>query len=203
MIVFFIIGVLLIGGCAIYTILSAVGMDVQKKTSDKTKTSVKKTQQEVSQTDINEQIESLISGYLNAKLDDDISAINTYVNDSDFIDEKKILKQNQYIEAYSNINCIIKECKKKDTYRVYAYYDMKLFDIEQQLPSLASYYVVRQAGDYKIFFGKIDSSLQKQIQDMDKSEDIVSLKNSVQKRMEDIIAKDEQVRLFLDELKDA
>ena len=201
MIVFFIIGVLLIGSGAIYTILSAMGTDVQEEVSDKTKTSVKKTQQDVSETYVNEQIESLISGYLNAKLADDISAINTYVNDSEFIDEKKIL--NQYVESYSNIKCIIKECKKKDTYRVYAYYDMKLFDIEQQLPSLASYYVIRQDGDYKIFLGKIGSSLQKQIQNMDKSEEIVLLKDSVQKRMKDIIAKDEQVRLFLEGLKSA
>ena len=113
MIVFFIIGVLLIGSGAIYTILSAMGTDVQEDVSDKTKTSVKKTRQDVSETDVNEQIESLISEYLNAKLADDISAINTYVNDSEYIDEKKILKQNQYVESYSNIKCIIKECKKK------------------------------------------------------------------------------------------
>ena len=80
---------------------------------------------------------------------------------------------------------------------------MKLFNIEQQLPALASYYVIRQDGDYKIFFGKIGSSLQKQIQNMDKSEEIVLLKDSVQKRMKDIIAKDEQVRLFLEGLKSA
>ena len=42
MIVFFIIGVLLIGSGAIYTILSAMGTDVQEDVSDKTKTSVKK-----------------------------------------------------------------------------------------------------------------------------------------------------------------
>ena len=66
-----------------------------------------------------------------------------------------------------------------------------------------SYYVVRQDGEYKIFFGKIGSSLQKQIQNMDKSEEVVLLKDSVQKKMKDIIAKDEQVRLFLDELKEA
>ena len=107
MIVFFIIGVLLIGSGAIYTILSAMGTDVQEDVSDKTKTSVKKTRQDVSETDVNEQIESLISEYLNAKLADDISAINTYVNDSEYIDEKKILKQNQYVESYSNIKCII------------------------------------------------------------------------------------------------
>ena len=89
MIVFFIIGVLLIGSGAIYTILSAMGTDVQEDVSDKTKTSVKKTRQDVSETDVNEQIESLISEYLNAKLADDISAINTYVNDSEYIDEKK------------------------------------------------------------------------------------------------------------------
>lgn len=38
---------------------------------------------------------------------------------------------------------------------------------------------------------------------MDKSEEIVLLKDSVQKRMKDIIAKDEQVRLFLEGLKSA
>ena len=77
---------------------------------------------------------------------------------------------------------------------------MKLFDIEQQLPSLASYYVIRQDGDYKIFLVKIGSSLQKQIQNMDKSEEkieviVKELQSLKKKRESGPLAKNDSLRI--------
>ena len=202
-VVFFIIGVLLIGSGIIYTILSATETNVQVESTPNIKNTVKKVQQvEVNNKELNEQIKSLISGYLNAKLKDDISGMDNYVSDLTRVDENKLLTQNQYIEAYNNIKCTIKKLKKKNTYRVYAYYDIKAFDVQQGLPSLSAYYVVKEKdGNYKIYFGKIKSNVQRQIENMDKSSEIIALKDSVQKRMNELISTDEEVRTLMDRLK--
>lgn len=202
-VVFFIIGVLLIGSGIIYTILSATETNVQVESTPNVKNTVKKVQQvEVNNKELNEQIKSLISGYLNAKLKDDISGMDSYVSDVTRVDENKLLTQNQYIEAYNNIKCTIKKLKKKNTYRVYAYYDIKAFDVQQGLPSLSAYYVVKEKdGNYKIYFGKIKSNVQRQIENMDKSSKIVALKDSVQKRMNELISTDEEVRTLMNRLK--
>ena len=202
-VVFFIIGVLLIGSGIIYTILSATETNVQVESTPNIKNTVKKVQQvEVNNKELNEQIKSLISGYLNAKLKDDISGMDSYVSDVTRVDENKLLTQNQYIEAYNNIKCTIKKLKKKNTYRVYAYYDIKAFDVQQGLPSLSAYYVVMEKdGNYKIYFGKIKSNVQRQIENMDKSSEIIALKDSVQKRMNELISTDEEVRTLMDRLK--
>lgn len=206
-VVFFIVGVLLIGSGAIYTILGTTKTNVQIETppaADSTATA-NKIQQSAGKSHterLNEQIESLISGYLDAKLADDISAMDDYVSNVDRIDEKKLLAQNQYIESYNNIKCTIKKCQKKNTYRVYVYYDIKAFDVEQMLPSLSAYYVIKENdGSYKIYFGNVEGSVQKQIEAMDKSSDIIALKNSVQKRLNELISTDEEVRALFDELK--
>lgn len=202
-VVFFIIGVLLIGSGIIYTILSATETNVQVESTPNVKNTVKKVQQvEVNNKELNEQIKSLISGYLNAKLKDDISGMDSYVSDVTRVDENKLLTQNQYIEAYNNIKCTIKKLKKKNTYRVYAYYDIKAFDVQQGLPSLSAYYVVKEKdGNYKIYFGKIKSNVQRQIENMDKSSEIAALRDSVQKRMNELISTDEEVRTLMNRLK--
>lgn len=200
---FFIIGVLLIGSGVIYTLSFSTETKVKVEKSQNVKSHIKKVQQNEMQTEeLNEQIDELISGYLNAKLVDDISAMGTYVSDTKYIDENKLLMQNQYIESYNNIKCTIKKCSKKDTYRVYAYYDIKAFGVEQMLPSLSAYYVIKEKdGKYKIYFGKIDSNIQKHIEMIDKSSEITALKDSVQKRMAELISTDEEVRTLFDELK--
>ena len=125
-----------------------------------------------------------------------------YVNDITVIDEKKIQAQNQSIESYNNIKCTVKKCYSADAYRVYAYCDIKAFGVESMLPSLSAYYIKRAAdGEYEIYFGKINSNEQKEISKFDKSDEITALKDSVQKRMNDLISTDEEVRTLFDELK--
>lgn len=48
---------------------------------------------------------------------------------------------------------------------------------------------------------KINSNEQKEISKFDKSDEITALKDSVQKRMNDLISTDEEVRTLFDELK--
>ena len=202
MIAFFILSILLIGGGIIYIILA----DTNVYTSDKTvltqNKAVKKNYNDIDQkAEVNEKIENLINGYLNAKLKEDMSTMVNYVNDVKLLNEKKIMAQNQYIESYENVKCKIKKCKREEIYRVYVYYDIKAYDIEAGLPSLSAFCVKKENEDYKIYLGKIANNVQKEIEKYDNSDEITALKQSVQKRMNEIISTDEQVRNLFDELK--
>ena len=203
-IAFFIISLLIIGSSIIYIVLA----DTKGNFKDKTKTvsmqekAVKNDVYYTEQTvQPNEQIEKVISGYLNSKLNDDMSVMGDYVNDINQINEKKILAQNQYIESYNNIKCTIKKCKESDIYRVYVYYDIKAFEVDSELPSLSAFCVRKYGEDYKIYLGKINADLQKEFDKFDKSDDVTALKQAVQKRMNELISTDEQVRILFDELK--
>lgn len=208
-VIFLVISVLLLGSVILYTVLS--GMDsantvnnIQQKTNSKEEKKINENNNydTVSTDNVNEKIDGLVSGYLNAKLNDNISGMKNYVNDTTAIDEKKIQAQNQSIESYDNIKCTIKKCYSADAYRVYVYCDIKAFGVESMLPSLSAYYIKRASdGDYKIYFGKINSSEQKEISKFDKSDEITALKDSVQKRMNELISTDEEVRTLFDELK--
>ena len=193
-VIFLVVSVLLLGSAILYTVLS--GMDsgnIVYNTQQKTNYQKEKEVDEnsdydtVSTDNVNEQIDGIVSGYLNAKLDDNISGMKKYVNDITVIDEKKIQAQNQSIESYNNIKCTVKKCYSADAYRVYAYCDIKAFGVESMLPSLSAYYIKRAAdGEYEIYFGKINSNEQKEISKFDKSDEIST---------------DEEVRTLFDELK--
>lgn len=208
-VIFLVISVLLLGSVILYTVFS--GMDAGNSVNNiKQKTNFHEEKEingdnnydTVSADNVNEQIDVLVSGYLNAKLNDNISGMKKYVNDTTAIDVKKIQVQNQSVESYDNIKCTIKKCYSADAYRVYVYCDIKAFGVECMLPSLSAYYIKRASdGDYKIYFGKINSSEQKEISKFDKSDEITALKDSVQKRMNELISTDEEVRTLFDELK--
>lgn len=202
LIAFFIISVLFIGSAIIYIVLADIAGNVQNKTvSTQNKVVDNNYYNTEESSKINQQIENLIKGYLNANLNDDMSAMKSYVNDIKFLNEKKIIAQNQYIESYENIKCTIKKCSTKDTYRVYVYYDLKAFDVEAGLPSLSAFCVKKdEDGNFRIFLGKIGNDVQKEIEKLDKADDVTALKQSVQKRMNELISTDEQVRSLFETL---
>ena len=145
-VIFLVVSVLLLGSAILYTVLS--GMDsgntvynIQQKTNYQKEKEVDENSDydTVSTDNVNEQIDGIVSGYL---------------NDITVIDEKKIQAQNQSIESYNNIKCTVKKCYSADAYRVYVYCDIKAFGVESMLPSLSAYYIKRAAdGEYEIYFG--------------------------------------------------
>ena len=97
-VIFLVVSVLLLGSAILYTVLS--GMDsentvynIQQKTNYQKEKEVDENSDydTVSTDNVNEQIDGIVSGYLNAKLDDNISGMKKYVNYIKVIDEKNIL----------------------------------------------------------------------------------------------------------------
>ncbi len=94
--------------------------------------------------DIKEEITDLVKEYFDARQKVDMDALADCVTDVDNIDERKLVAAAEYIEKYENISCTIKEGYETGSYRVYAYHEDKLYDIDTKIPSLTALYIKMQ-----------------------------------------------------------
>lgn len=156
---------------------------------------------DMTESEIKTAISSLVQNYLDAKQRVDIDKLAECVSDASRIDNKRLVAEAEYIEEYKNIECTIKKGPEDGTYRVYAYYDVKIYNIDILVPSLTALYIkVNSAGDFKIYLGTIDGEAHDAITRLDNSEEIKQIADSVQKRLEEIISSNEDVRTFYEML---
>lgn len=155
----------------------------------------------MSESEIKSAISSLVENYLDAKQRVDIEKLAEYVSDADRLDNKRLVAEAEYIEEYKNIECTIKKGPEESTYRVYAYYDVKVYDIDTLVPSLTALYIkADSSGNFKIYLGTIDNETQEEIAKLDNSEEIKKIADSVQKRLEELVSSNEDVRDFYEML---
>lgn len=154
-----------------------------------------------SKADIQSEIEDLITGYFLAKQQVDMDAIGQCVSDVSYIDEKKLLADSEYIEEYKNIQCMILDGAKEGAYRVYVYYEVKIYDIDTLVPALNVLYVTMDEDkQFRIYFGTLDSEEQKCLNELDQSEEVKDLVATVQNRFENVVSSDSKVREFYEML---
>ncbi|HBA96991.1 MAG TPA: hypothetical protein DCZ23_02685 [Lachnospiraceae bacterium] len=155
----------------------------------------------MSESEIKTAISSLVETYLDAKQRVDIDKLTECVSDADRIDNKRLVAEAEYIEEYKNIECTVKKGPDDGTYRVYVYYDVKVYDIDTLVPSLTALYIKSDSNNsFKIYLGTIDGEAQEAITKLDNSEEIKKIADSVQKRLEEIVASNEDVKDFYEML---
>ena len=114
------------------------------------------------------------------------------------------MTESEYVEEYRNINCKILDGATKGSYRVYVYYDVKIFDIDTLIPSLNALYIKQdEQGNFKIYLDTLKSGEQKYIDKLDSSKQVQELVHSVQKQLETVISQDSEVRGFYEMLENA
>ncbi len=151
--------------------------------------------------DIQEEIEALVAGYMDGKQRVDMETLKSYVSDVSNIEETKLMADAEYIEKYENIQCKILDGATKGAYRVYAYCDVKLYDIDTRVPSLTALYVKLDENDrFQIYLGTLDSKEQRFIEELDASPEVKELIDTVQRKLETVKSSDSKVREFYDML---
>jgi hypothetical protein len=154
--------------------------------------------------EVESELTSLVETYFQAKQQVDMDVIAECVSNIQHIDEKKLLAEANYVEDYKNIQCTIKDGATEGAYRVYVYYDVKIYDIDTLVPSLNALYVKqKEDGDFEIYLGALKSSEQKYIDKLDESDEVKRLVLSVQSRLETVVSEDEDVREFYEMLENA
>lgn len=153
------------------------------------------------QSEIQTEIEELMKRYFTAKQQVDMDMIGQCVSDIAYVEEKKLLAESEYVESYENIQCMVLDGASEGAYRVYVYYDVKIYDIETLIPSLNVLYVnLNEEGNLQIYFGTLDANEQKCIDELDQCKEVQELISTVSKKMEEVISSDEQVREFYEML---
>lgn len=153
---------------------------------------------------IRQELDALVQRYYAAKQQVDMDTIAACVSNVGHVDEKKLMTEAEYVEDYRNINCKILDGATKGAYRVYVYYDVKIFDIDTLIPSLNALYIKQDGdGSFKIYLDTLKSDEQKYIDKLDASRQVQELVRSVQKQLQTVISQDSEVRGFYEMLESA
>ena len=95
-----------------------------------------------SDSEIEEDINMLMKNYFDAKQQVDMKELSECVSDVSHIEEKRLVAEANYIEEYKNMECTIRnDGLKEGAYRVYVYYEAKVYDIDTLVPSLTALYI--------------------------------------------------------------
>ncbi len=155
------------------------------------------------QVDAIPEINALMSSYYKAAASGDtatITSIKTGVEDKENI---VIAKKAEYVEDYPVVTCYTKSGPVADSYIVFAYYEVKLFDYEQTVPGLNAWYVCkRDDGTYYINDDDQDEKLANYCKAISVQDDYVDLTNTVNVKFNEAVAADEKLAAFLDKLPD-
>lgn len=152
----------------------------------------------MSDDEVESDITTLVKNYLDAKQKVSMDEMQECVSDITKVDEKRLITEAEYIEEYKNIECTIHDDDLSEgTFRVYVYYEAKIYDIDTLVPSLTALLVTgTPEGKFLINLSKINGSDQKAIDTLDNSDEIKKKIDSVQKKLEDIVSQNADVRDF-------
>lgn len=151
-----------------------------------------------SEEDIEAEITTLVKDYFDAKQRVDMDALAECVSDVSHIEEKRLVTEAEYIEDYRNIECtILNDGLQEGAFRVYVYYEAKIYAIDTLVPSLTALYITADKdGKFTIYLSVIKQEDQKAIDALDESDQIKQMIDSVQKKLETIVSKNADVRDF-------
>lgn len=142
-----------------------------------------------------ENINTLITSYFQAKRDVDMEAMEPLVSDINQIDQEKLITQAEYVEDYCNLVCYSLENEDNGALRVYVRYDMKLKNINTLAPCLSGLYVtVGSDGKNLIYLSALDENEEEFILSADKNSHVADLQKEVADQLQAAIDADEAFR---------
>ena len=200
MIIAAIVAVVLVG-CVIFMIVHFVGKSNVN--------SAREASENALQDEKYPEISEVVSNYMRAFLIKDPAKrraeISKYVDNMGAIDDKEI-GYRDYITSYSDIECYTKNGLKPNTYVVYAYYQAKFKNSATAAPSLDVYYVIMDPKPEKstVFIHngiKSNDEIDQYIKEVSKDDDVVALKNDVQKELDEACESDRYLKDFINKLK--
>ena len=140
----------------IIVLITLMSSQNEKKPDTKDNTTKSPLSTQVSDTlevDLYPEVNALVTKYLSAWAASDVNMLSTMVSPFDAEAEKTDIALNKdYIESMNNIKCYTKPGPVKNSYIVYAYYEMKFKGAETLAPGVVNLFVFpTEDGDYYIW----------------------------------------------------
>lgn len=207
MVLLFSLGIMLIGFCTFSIVSPGFSLSFASRPLDDKNVSkgasfgAVRTVEGKTETETQTELENLVGRYFAAKQQVDMDAIETCVSDVKQVEEKKLLAESEYVESYENIQCKVLDASKEGAYRVYVYYEVKIYDIDTLLPSLTALYVTMDENDtFQIYLGTLGSEEQQCVDELDESDQVKELITTVQNRLSDVLSSDSEAQDFFEML---
>ena len=174
----------------IIVLITLMSNQNEKKTNTKENTTKSSLSVQISDTlevDLYPEVNALVTKYLSAWAASDVNMLATMVSPFDAEAEKSEIAMNKdYIESMNNIKCYTKPGPVKNSYIVYAYYEMKFKDVTTLAPGLVNLFVFpTEDGGYYIWDYKdyiVSGS------------DVNTLLSDVNNKYDEAIASDEKLK---------
>lgn len=163
------------------------GQNGKNKTKESGRTKLTTQISDTLEVDLYPEINALVTKYLSAWAASDVEMLETMVSPFDAEAEKSEIALNKdYIESMNNIKCYTKPGPVKNSFIVYAYYEMKFKDVATLAPGLVHLFVFpAEDGGYYIWDYKdyiVSGS------------DVNTLLSDVNTKYDEAIASDEQLK---------
>lgn len=155
---------------------------------------------------INELISNYYTAYANGD-NDTLAGIATPISDRE---KSYISVFSQYAEGYENISCYTKKGLDESSYIVSVYLEIKFKDVETTAPGLDFFYVrTNEEGNLYIdnLYSQFNMNNEEQtldpdisalIEEFENQEDVITLQTEVQKKYEDAVASDENLKQMVE-----
>lgn len=145
------------------------------------------------------EINELMRKYYDASASGDIETIKSIKTPVDEKEEIIIAKKAEYVESYPVVTCYTKKGPEPDSFLVFAYYEVKLFDYENSAPGLNAWYVCkRDDGTYYINDDEQDEKLADYCKIVCVQDDVVDLNNTVNVKFNEVVSQDTELASFLE-----
>lgn len=149
------------------------------------------------------EISDVVKNYLNAFLIEDdekrAATIAQYVGN--LYDINSVKQKSHYISGYSEVECYTKNGPYENTYVVYAYYQMGIKNIETTVPSVETFYVVRDTKTGNVYIqNDSGEDIQKYINQVTKDSDVQQLLKEVEEEFEKAKASDSKLKKYFDDM---
>ena len=144
-----------------------------------------------------EEVDLLVSTYYYSMLTCDLQTMAKVVTDVENMDVEKMQGMQRLVESYENIECYTLKGRRDGEYLVYVYCEVKFTGIETAAPGLNRLYIITDdEGNMKIDVSAIKPEVQDLIDEADQSAEVKKLIDTVNKKLEEAINKDENLREF-------
>lgn len=140
-----------------------------------------------------------VQKYYEAMGNKDMETLESMVESLTDTDKQKI--QSSIISSYNNIAVYSKKGPAADSYVVFAYYEAKVADVEELVPSVTRLYLKKNdQGDLIVADQQSDDATKEYIEDVTQDSDVQDLIMEVNDKYQDIISNNDQLRELIQEL---
>lgn len=157
------------------------------------------------------EVNQLVGDYYKAHASGDVAALEKFAKPISDTEKSFIKLNSEYVESYNNISCYTKSGLQEGEYIVSVYVEIKYKDVNTQAPGLDRFYL-RTDENGALYIDNAysqfnqsnlevstEADVQALLNEYEKGEDFLTLWSNVQKKFEDALASDPELKQMAEE----